>query len=60
MVAGCAPLLLAIKETMGIGGTRQKLEHPEGVEPYPARLGRPATRPACWNAKAPARFHAGA
>ena len=23
MVAGCAPLLLAIKETMGIGGTRQ-------------------------------------
>ena len=33
-----------------------RLEHPEGVEPCSARLGRPATRPACWNAKSPGTF----
>ena len=41
MVAGCAPLLLAIKETMGIGGTR-RIGATAGNRTLVTRLGRPA------------------
>lgn len=41
MGAGCAPLLLAIKETMGIGGTR-RIGATAGNRTLVTRLGRPA------------------